>query len=154
MNYDLSNALPLNFNYNELKQQSVNSADILILLYLHLKYLRRVSKYETLVRKLNLDQYPTIRYSRYAKRDTHTKELMSIFSLEKPIIRLHYLDILWEDIDDYDRITYLKILSLIPPYSSNMFIPKELVNYVPSSLVTRGLIKPVDAGYVLLKERS
>jgi len=154
MNYNLTDALPLNFNYVELKQQSINSADILVLLYLHLKYLKKVSKFETVVKRLNLCQYPTFKYRDYAKRDVKTKKLVSIFTLERPVSRLNYINILWEDIDDYERVTYLKLVSMLPPYSSNKVIPKNLVSSVPSSLIVCGLIKPVEAGYALLKERG
>jgi len=155
MNYDLNNALPLNFNFKEVRAYaSKNCADIVVLTYLHLQYLKEVPKLNTLVKRLNLSMYPSIDLEDFISVDVKTKVRKSMFCFTNPITKLTYTQILNDDLDDYDKVIYLKLVNCIPPYSGSKFVPDEFVSSIPTSLIVRGLIKQVDQGYVLLKERE
>jgi len=154
MIYNLSGALPLNFDYKEARScASKNCADIIVLTYLHLHYLEEIPKLNTMVKRLNLSTYPSINLSDFTSVELKTKKLKSTFYFEQPTTRLTYTQILYDDLDDYDKVIYLKLVDNIPPYSGSKFVHEEFVSSIPTSLVMRGLIKKVDQGYVLLKER-
>jgi hypothetical protein len=154
MLYNLKDSVPLNFNEVELYKDCMISSDYLVLTYLSLHYGQEVPKYQTLIKRLKLGAYPSIEYDKFTAKDIKSDTLISSYTFTNKISRLAYTDILYDDIEDYERIQYLRLVSKVPPYCANKFIPRDLYNSVPSSLTVRGLIKPVAGGIVLLKERG
>ena len=107
MIYNLSGALPLNFDYKEARScASKNCADIIVLTYLHLHYLEEIPKLNTMVKRLNLSTYPSINLSDFTSVELKTKKLKSTFYFEQPTTRLTYTQILYDDLDDYDKVIY------------------------------------------------
>ncbi len=148
MNYNLKNSYPLNYNLKEIKSYSDKDSDVIFLSYLALNYGKKLPTYFKLVNKLCLDAFPSIHAKSFYLRQE------SLFYLEKKVTKLIYTQIFEEDIPDYQRIFYLELVEKIPPYSGNKFLYSELYNSIPSSLVVRGLIKPVQGGIILPKEQE
>jgi hypothetical protein len=128
--------------------------DKLLLLHLHLNFKKEVPELRNVLKKLGASGYPHIAYEDYTIKEYKSKKRYSMFSFTECTNRLVYTDILYDDIPEYHKLQYLRLLDKIPPYSSEKFLAQEFYNTVPSSLIVRGLIKPVAGGIVLLKERG
>jgi len=143
---------PLNYNYHEIKKLSNNSADVIMLSYLHFNMAEKITSMRSFIRQHCLTDYPTLDWTFYSYKEYKTNSRYSAFSVT-PNSRLNYIRILEEDMYEEDKLKYLELTSLVTPYYKNKFVPEIFVSRVPNELVLRGLVNFVDGGIVLPKER-
>jgi len=150
MRYNLGGLSTCNFNLEELKAISTTNADILLAFYLHLRYRKKLADLHNAVDELYLDEYPTLNWSDYTIKEYGSKTLYSNFVCLNPNAKIKYLDVLNSSLPDKDKVTYLELVSICPPYSNEKFVP---VTEVPRMLSIHGIVKAIEGGVLLIKER-
>jgi len=154
MLYNFENSLPLNYNLQEIKQTAKNASDVIMLSYLHFSFEdNHIMTYRNFIKEHRMTQYPALKYSGFVFYNRYTKKYTSTYQIENLTTKLNYKKILKEAVDEEDRVRYLELVSLLTPYSKSKFLPKEYVGRVPNTLVIRRLVKFVDGGIILPKER-
>lgn len=143
----------LNFSLQEILNISNNNSDVLMLLYLHFNFSKKIMSMQQWLSTHKILIYPTLDWTYYTYKEYKTKRRYSAFQVSKTN-QLVYKNILKEDIDEDLKVIYLKLVSVMPPYSKDKFVPYEFVPRGVHHLVKHGLIMSTENGGVILpKER-
>jgi hypothetical protein len=139
------------FNFQELLDISTTDADVLYAFYLHSHYKQPLIKEHKIVEELALDEYPTIDFNLYTIKEYNSKVRYSNFKCFNCMVWLKYVEVLTSSLPDKDKVEYLRLISLCPPYSDEKIVE---VTKVPRMLQFHELVRVTKRGVILIKERS
>lgn len=143
----------LTVNFIELCSISLNPDIVVTLQYLSYYYGKPVcSNLDQLAHKLNINRVSEINWSKFVF--TRRNTLYSKYRVINPITPLVYRKILTLPIQSKIKFVYLYYTSLLHPFSTTKFLPKEAIIGNVESLLSYGLMEEVKDGFILIKERG
>jgi len=141
----------IEFNLQELQDISTTNADVLYAFYLHSHYKQPLITEQKIVEELAIDEYPTIDFNLYTIKEYNSNRRYSNFKCFNCDVRIKYTEVLTSSIPDADKVEYLRLISLCPPYSDEKIVE---VTKVPRMLQFHEVVRVTKRGVILIKERS